>query len=107
MIFRSMFFQPGRIFKHREPPLMQYSHHRAADIILADRVDQGLRLGTCENDSLLTDDMALDDPVTAAFIQIKFSLVDGWTRRTARVVSANIPFGNIRAFQFGCPFQSA
>src|SRR5215212_4937880 len=105
MILRSMFLQPGRIFKHWKPPLMQDSHHCAADLLRVNRINQGLWFGASQDNSLFANDMALDDPVAAAFIQIKLSLIDRWTGRTARVVAANISFGNIRTLQFRGPFQ--
>src|SRR5688572_21492782 len=95
MIFAPMVFQPGWILEHWEPPLVQDTPNRAADIIRADRVNQSLGVRTCENSSLLADDMTLNDPVTAALIQVKLSFVDSWTGCAVRVVTPDLSLWNI------------
>lgn len=107
MIFNSMLLEPDGVFKHWEPPFLQHAFHRPADIVGANRVDQRLWVGTRENESLLPNDMALNDPVTAALIQIELPFVDSGAGSTARVMAANIPFGDVRAFQFRSPLESA
>src|SRR5687767_6942149 len=90
VIFASMVFEPGRILEHGEPPFLQYSFHRAPNVFRADGIDQRLRVRASENGALLADNLTLDDPVTAAFIQVKLFFVDSRARSTARVVTADI-----------------
>src|SRR6187549_2292236 len=106
MIFAPVLPQPCRIFKHWKPPFIQNSLYCAAEIPGIDRVDQRLWVWTGKNDSLLADNMPLNDPITAAFIQVEPAFIDGGAGTTARVMLPDIPSGNIGTFQFGCPFQA-
>src|SRR6185503_2406705 len=103
MIFASMSLQPGWVIEHGEPPFLEYTFHSLPNIIRADRVYQRLRAWASKNDALLSDDVTLNDPVTAAFIQVKLSFVDRGTGSIARVMAADLSFWNIRAFQFRRP----
>ena len=95
MIFASTSFQPGWIFKHGQPPFLEHAFHSLPNIVWTYRVDQRPGVRTRENDALFADDVTLNDPVTAAFIQVKLSFVYGRARRTVRVMTADVSFWNI------------
>src|SRR3972149_1759513 len=107
MVFASMVFQPGRILEHRKPPFLQYPFHSAPNISRTDGVDQRSWIWSSQHNAMLSNHVTLNDPVTAAFVQVKFSFVDGRTGCAARVMAADVAFWNIRAFQFRRPFWSA
>jgi hypothetical protein len=65
MIPNRVISKPGWVFEHGKPPLLKHTFHGTANIFGADSIDQCLWAGTFYDNTILTNNVPLYDPIAA------------------------------------------
>src|SRR6476660_1882106 len=76
VIIALMLTQPAWIIQHGKPPFVQNTPYGFSNFISTDELNQRFRVWSLQYNPIFSNDMPLDDPVTAKACNIKLSLIN-------------------------------